>query len=473
MTPLVFDLDGTLISTDLLVEYLLVYVKTNPFRIFLLPFLLLGGRARLKRSLSQTVEFDAALLPLREDLVAYGEQEAAKGRTVIIATAADELAARKVMARLPFVSELIASDGSVNLKSHAKAKALQARFPEGFAYAGDSSSDLSVWAAASETVYAGPSAGLERRVGKLRAPAAVFRRANASLRDWVKALRLHQWAKNALLFVPMALGGALASPRAWIACILGFIAIGILASATYVLNDLIDLHDDRAHWSKQNRAFAKGRIPIAVGLVIIPFGLAAGLLLGFIAAGVPGLLTLAAYLTVTLAYSFKLKRVPVLDVMILAALFTIRLAMGVVFSGVTWSSWLLVFSMFIFSSLSFAKRATEIARLKARGGEKLAGRGYMASDEPFVFAIGVSLASAAVFVMVMYLIEEAFKTKLYSAPQYMWAFPCILGLWLGRIWLLCGRGELNDDPVAFAVRDRVSIGLGAMLGTFLIASLVL
>jgi 4-hydroxybenzoate polyprenyltransferase len=472
-TPLVLDLDGTLIATDLLAETLLLFLKVNPLRIFAVLGWLLKGRAYLKRKLAQAVELDVDLLPVRDDVVAFARAQAAAGRTVYIATAADGDLAGKLAGRFDFVTAIIGSDGAVNLKSGHKAAALRERFPDGFAYAGDAAADLKVWAAADEAIYAGGSAGLHRRLARIKAPTAVMRAPRAGLRTWVKALRLHQWAKNSLIFVPIILGGKAHDLVAWTACLLGFLGMGALASATYVLNDLFDLQEDRQHWTKKTRAFASGKLPIAAGLAVIPLGLIGGMVLGFIGAGWPAVGMLALYLVVTLAYSFGLKRAPILDVVILAGLFTLRLAFGVICAGVAWSAWLLVFSMFIFSSLSFAKRLTEIARLKARGGDRLSGRGYLAVDEPLVLALGTSLASAAVFVMVMYLIEEAFLAGFYRAPAFMWTFPVVLALWLGRIWLLCGRGQLDDDPVVFAVRDPISLGLGAFLVLNLAAAILL
>jgi len=471
--PLVLDLDGTLIATDLLAETLLLFVKQHPFRALHVLWWLVKGRAYLKRKLAQAVKVDIEVLPAREDVADYARAEAAKGRAVYIATAADGDLAQGLMSRFDFISSVIGSDGVVNLKGRNKADALRQRFPDGFAYAGDAHADLPVWAAADEAVFAGRSDGLRKRLERIQPPVVAFPQARASLRDWAKALRLHQWAKNSLIFVPIMLGGQAGNPAAWIACLLGFLGMGVLASATYVLNDLLDLNEDRRHWTKRDRAFACGKIPIVSGLAVVPVGLIGGLALGFAGAGLAGVGMLCIYLAVTLSYSFGLKRAPILDVVILASLFTLRLAIGVVCAQVAWSAWLLVFSMFIFSSLSFAKRVTEIARLKARGGDRLSGRGYLAADEPVVLALGVSLASAAVFVMVMYLIEEAFLAGFYGAPQFMWTFPVVLALWLGRIWLLCGRGALDDDPVVFAVRDKISLALGGFLGLNLMAAIFL
>ncbi|WP_272886836.1 UbiA family prenyltransferase [Phenylobacterium aquaticum] len=297
--------------------------------------------------------------------------------------------------------------------------------------------------------------------------------ARPSLMDWARALRLHQWVKNSLIFVPAVLGGASHSPSAWIHGLLGFFGLGLVASATYVINDLCDLADDRAHWAKRHRPFASGRIPIAAGVAVSGVGLVLGLGLAWMAQGLAALGVVGAYLGLTLSYSLAMKRTPILDVAILATLFTLRLALGVVCAQVVWSAWLLVFSMFLFSSLSFAKRLTEILRLKAQGGDRLPGRGYEAADAPFVQAMGVSLSAAAVLVMVMYLIEEAFGTGLYRTPQLLWTLPLLLALWLGRIWLLCGRGVLDDDPVIFALRDRASLALGGLVALSVLAAALL
>jgi 4-hydroxybenzoate polyprenyltransferase len=471
-TPLVIDLDGTLVSTDLLAESLLAFVKDNPLRLFLVLGWLLRGRAHLKRRLAEAAAPDVDLIPVREEIVDFARGEAASGRLIYIATAAEGQLASRLAARFDFVSEVFASDGQVNLKGERKAAALVDRFPDGFAYVGDAAADLAIWSVAQEAVFVGRSASVRSRLERLGRPIKVIAPRQASPRDWIKALRLHQWAKNLLIFPPLALGGALGSPQAWIACALGFLAMGCLASATYVLNDLVDLQDDRRHWSKRSRAFASGRLPITAGLALVPAGLAAGLALGYAPRGGESVAVLLLYLVTTLAYSFGVKRIPILDVVVLAGLFTLRLAVGVVCAGVAWSPWLLVFSMFVFASLSLVKRFTEIATLKARQGQRLPGRGYLVADEPLILALGVALASSAVFTMVMYLIEEAFRTDLYRAPGLLWGLPVVLALWLGRIWLVCGRGKLHDDPVVFAVRDRTSLGLGALSALTVLAAVV-
>ncbi|HEY0291863.1 MAG TPA: UbiA family prenyltransferase [Hansschlegelia sp.] len=469
LPPLAVDVDGTLIRGDLLAESALRYLRGNPFRAFTLLYWLTGGRAALKRRLAERVELDVSELPVNEDLVALVEAEHARGRSIHLATASDALAAAKLAKRFGFVDGVIASDGVTNLKGETKARALAELFPDGFAYAGDAAADLAVWRAAKESVVVNAARSTLRAAEAIRPPLAVIPRRPLSFRTLARAARVHQWAKNALVAVPLILGGRAFEPSAWATVAIGFALLGLLASSTYALNDLWDLDDDRRHWSKRDRAFASGRLPIAAGLVAAPLGILIALV-GAAMLGLAAFASFVAYLVVTLAYSFRLKRVAVLDVFTLASLFTLRLVIGIALAAVPGSPWLLVFSMFVFSSLSFAKRHTEMVRVARSGADKAHGRGYVAADAPFLIGMGVATGMSAVLVMVLYLIDEAFRAGFYTTPAALWAFPCVLFLWLGRVWVLSGRNELHDDPVAFAVRDKPSLLLGAVMAlAFMVA----
>lgn len=471
--PLVLDLDGTLLATDVLVESLVAFVFRNPANIFRVLGWLLQGRATLKRKLAEAAPLDLKSLPFREEVVDYARAEAAAGREVHVATAADQALAQALLEPLDFIQGVHGSDGVVNLKGRRKAEALAERFPDGFTYVGESAPDLEVWRVAADCVFAGASGSVVRRLDRMGAPVTILPRRRPRLGDWIKLLRLHQWAKNALVFLPLALGGALFSPAAWLDCALGFLALGLIASGTYVFNDLVDLQSDRRHWSKKNRAFACGLLPIPVGLALAPACVIAGFCLGALTGQPRLLLLLAGYLATTVSYSLAIKQIPILDAMTLAGLFTLRLAIGVVCAAVLWSPWLLVFSMFIFSSLSLAKRSTELSRMTAAGLERMPGRGYVKADAPLVFALGVSLSTAATFVLVMYLIQDAFRHEFYRYPGALWSMPAVIALWTGRIWLLCGRQDLHDDPVLFAVKDRVSLLLGALGALGLVSAVFL
>jgi len=285
----------------------------------------------------------------------------------------------------------------------------------------------------------------------------------------IRSLRLHQWAKNVLIFIPLVLAGRAGDLHAWLSCILGFVAWGLVASAAYLVNDLKDLQFDRQHGSKRNRPIARGDLSpgfaIFATIVIGLLGLGLAALLGPAA-----LLILFIYALTSIAYSFGLKRLPMLDVLVLAALFTMRLVFGIAIADVPASPWLLVFSMFVFMSLSLAKRYAETARNGLGGADEVAGRGYVSRDAPLLLALGVATTAGAVLIMIMYLIEEAFAAAFYASPVWLWCLPAILFLWLGRVWLLAGRNELDEDPIRFAISDRTSLVLGlAMVAVFIIA----
>lgn len=466
--PLVLDLDGTVVRGNLLVETALAFLKAHPLKAFMLLLWLLRGRAVLKQNLAALAEVDVDALPLNHELIAYAAEQAGKGRQVFIATAADRAIAAKVARRIPFVSGVIASDGRTNLKGQAKARALSERFPDGFDYAGDARADLSVWelAHAAVVVEAAPAvvAAARRSVDVVH----VFPRKSV-LRVAARSLRPHQWAKNALVFVPMVLSGKLGDHAALAATLAAFMAMNLVASATYLVNDLVDLADDRRHWSKRERPLASGRLPLLAGLAMVPFGLLAGLGLAALA-GVGTLAAVCLYIAGTLAYSLGLKRLPVLDAFALAGLFTLRLGVGIVACGAPPSPWLLVFSMFLFASLSFAKRHTEVAGVLQRGGSEVRGRGYKTVDLPLILAVGVATGMCAVLIMVLYIIDDAFRQSFYGNVAWLWGFPAILFLFVCRIWLMCQRGEMDSDPVAFAVRDRPSLMLGAGLTVCFLAA---
>jgi 4-hydroxybenzoate polyprenyltransferase len=278
----------------------------------------------------------------------------------------------------------------------------------------------------------------------------------------IESLRLHQWAKNLLIFVPLVLAGKSGNLDAWTSCLLGFLALSILASSTYIANDLWDREHDRQHWSKCERPLARGDLPISVAGLVVPLGVALSLGIA-IAIDRGAIWTLLVYAVLTLAYSLRLKREPIVDVFVLAVLFTLRLVYGIQLAAVPASPWLLVFSMFIFISLSLAKRHTEVGRNGALGRNEVNGRGYVAKDAPLLFGLGLATASGAVLIMVLYLIHEAFSHTFYRSPFVLWCLPAILFLWLGRIWLLVGRDEVDDDPLWFALRDNVSLAMGAAM----------
>lgn len=467
--PLIVDLDGTLLRTDTLVEAFAQGLFTQPGTVANACLKLLQGRAAFKRRLASGVELDFDSLPVREDLLAFLESEKAAGREIHLVTAADQSVADQAARRFAVFDSATGTSTRVNLKGPNKQRYLRDRFPDGYAYAGDSGADLAVWRDADAMVLAGASGATARAAAELGKPIeARFDKDPVTLKVWRKALRVHQWAKNLLVFAPLLLSGLYTDPMAILASAGAFLALGLVASGTYLLNDLSDLAADRRHRSKRFRPLASGALPVASGLVTAPLLIGLGLALG--AAISPGLaLVIGVYLATTLSYSFGLKRRPILDVLILAGLFTLRLLIGIAALQVETSFWLMSFSMFFFLSLSLAKRHVEIAA--ASPTQTIRGRGYVAEDVMLSLSLGTSSAMAAMVILCLYLIEDAYANDLYPQPEWLLAAPILIGFWTLRIWLLAHRGELDDDPVYFAVRDRLSLAMGGLLAfAFLLAS---
>jgi 4-hydroxybenzoate polyprenyltransferase len=375
-------------------------------------------------------------------------QQRAHGRTIVLATAADERGARAVADHLGLFDDVIASDGKTNLKGVAKARALAARFPEGFVYAGDSAADLAVWRAARRPILVNASEGLTHKVKRAHDLEWVFPRERA---PWfvslTKALRPRQWAKNVLVFVPLLAGQGWFAPAAWGNAALAFAALCCAASSVYLVNDAADLDSDRAHPRKRARPFASGAVSPLAGLAL-SFALAgAGLAIG--ANAHVGAL-IALYLAGATLYTFWLKQKHMVDVFALTGLYMIRLVIGGVAAGFIASSWLLAFSGFFFFSLALVKRAVEI---KTAGTN--ARRAYRIDDAPILQMIGVGAGLLSCLVLALYL-QSDFVAQRFGAPMLLWALPAATMFWLCRLWLLAARGEMHDDPLVFALRDPTS-----------------
>jgi 4-hydroxybenzoate polyprenyltransferase len=460
------DLDGTLVRTDLLWESLLLVLKREPWVLLLLPlWLLRGGRAHVKERIARRVAVDAAVLPYHEELLAFLQAEHAAGRRLVLATATHRRLAEPVADHLGLFDEVIATAGVANLAGAAKGRALAARFGAGgFDYVGNSHADVAVWRAARQALVVAPSRGLLTRARAAAPVGRIFPGRPGRVRALVAALRLHQWVKNILIFVPLATSHTFTDPARVGAALWAFLAFGVCASGVYVLNDLLDLAMDRRHPRKRRRPFAAGMLPIPVGVALVPtlFAVAFTLSLLTLPLGFTGIL--AAYLAVTTAYTFWLKRLEVLDVIVLALLYTARVVGGAVAIGVVLSPWLSALSVFVFLSLAVLKRYAELGVV----GETL-GRGYVAGDRAWLGQVGVTSGYLAVLVFALYIYGDGVRA-LYGRPEILWlACPALL-YWITRLWFLAQRGRVDDDPVVFAGRDRVSWVVAALVGLVMLAA---
>lgn len=460
--PLCVDLDGTLIRTDLLWEAIFAALKDRPLALLRAVLqLLLHGKAAFKLQLARDVTPELDRLPLNLTLIERLRAERATGRRLVLATASPRAWAEGLAKRLELFDEVIATDGEVNLSGSGKADALNARFGEkGFDYAGNAIADLKVWRAARQAwVVAAPPlvARLARSQSNVVEEIPVGRSRKRSI---VYALRPHQWAKNVLLFGPVMAAHAWFDLPSLIAAALAFVSLSLAASATYLLNDLLDLPNDRRHPRKRLRPFASGAAPLAWGALAMPLLL---LLSACVALLLPPLFgaALALYVAITLSYSFWLKRKPIVDALTLAGLYTLRLFAGGAATGIDPSFWMLAFSMFLFLSLAFAKRYAELLVMLQAAKKRAAGRGYEVGDLPLVQSLGVGSGLMAVLVLTFYF-DSLDARALYNHPQALWALCPLLMWWIGRVWLLTHRGRMHDDPVVFALRDRVSHGMGVM-----------
>ncbi len=458
MIPLVLDLDGTLVSGDTLVEAALRLLAANP-----LAFLgtLTADRARLKQRMARAVTLNPASLVYNQAVLDLAHSARGEGRPVFLATAADDGIAQAVAAHVGLFDGVLASDGHTNLKGQVKAAALVARFgAHGFDYAGDAAADLPVWAQARRGFVVAPAARLLARARAVCADAtAIGAVVSGRPRLVSRAMRLHQWAKNLLVFVPLFAAHQARGLPLLQAC-LGFVAFSLCASSVYLLNDLLDLPHDRLHPTKRRRPFASGALPLAWGPALMAVLLGATLLA---AAALPlaFLGMLAAYYASTLAYSFVLKRRAVWDVIALAGLYTLRIFAGAAATGIPISPWLLAFSLFLFFCLAVVKRLTELTLYVRAGGEAaLSGRGYRAEDLDMLRSMAASSGYMSVLVLALY-INSADVLPLYGHPSALWTLCPILLFWISRVLMLSNRGEMNDDPVVFALRDRVSLLAGA------------
>lgn len=452
--PLVVDLDGTLVKTDLLVEALFAMIKQNSLYFFLLPFWFIKGRAYLKRQVSRRVTLDVTVLPYNRELVDYLRDQRSQGRRLILAAGADERIARQVADYLQLFDMVLASDGTFNLSGQYKGRRLVEEYGQkGFDYAGDAGRDLPVWSSAHRAVLVNSTESLSRRVTRVTKIERVFEQPRKGVMPYVQALRLHHWLKNLLVFVPLTLAYRLSELDLLASACLAFLAFGLCASSVYLINDLVDLPADRHHPRKRERPFAAGELSLFWGLGSIPLLLGLSLLVSLHLPR-PFIGMVVIYFLLNLGYSFTLKRVVLLDVIVLAGLYTMRIMAGSAAVSVWPSSWLLAFSTFLFLSLALVKRYAELV-IMGTETEVSQVRGYRIVDKELLASMGSGSGYVAVLVLAMYI--SSGTAEIHYTRQYLiWLLCPLLLYWISYVWLNAHRGTMHDDPLVFTLRDRVS-----------------
>jgi 4-hydroxybenzoate polyprenyltransferase/phosphoserine phosphatase len=470
LRPLCVDLDGTLVKSDTLIDSLLVLVRTRPLHAVYLPARVLRGKAAFKAYVTDEVTLDVAHLPYNRKLLQFLHQEQKRGRAIYLATGADARLAQRVADHLGLFTGVLGSDGATNLTGDRKLDSLRSHLGPGeFDYIGNDTPDLPLLARAAEPLVANPSPRLSR---KLRArgiqPVRTFDERSRRLQSAIKAVRPYQWAKNLLIFLPLLLAHVVAT-RSLLAALLAFCCFSLTASATYIVNDLLDIEADRRHPKKRLRPFASGDLPAFTGLCIV----AAFLLLALIGTRLlPAAFLgwLLVYLATTLAYSTYLKRAALVDVVVLSGLYTLRLLAGSAATQSHISPWLAGFSIFLFFSLAIVKRFAELENLRLTGSPPRNGRGYLVTDIDQLRAFGTSSAFAASVVFANYISSREVIT-LYRHPERLWLIMPFLILWLCRVWLLASRGDLDEDPVVFALTDKMSLVIGAIVAVIVLLAI--
>jgi len=467
--PVCVDLDGTLVRSDLLIESYFALLKSRPLVALRAPFWLWKGKAFLKQQIAARIELDVSSLPYDRPLLDWIRQRRGEGSHLALCTASDQRLARAVSEHLGLFDEVVASDGGRNLSGDSKRDALVARFGErGFDYVGNDAVDLPIWASARNAVVVNANRSVAERARAQGNVTAQFGGGGVRLGVLVRTLRLHQWMKNLLVFVPLFAAHRGSDAQLLAQALLAFIAFGMCASSVYILNDLLDMPSDRQHASKRRRPFAAGDMPIAWGLVLAPVLLAASAAIALAALPWPFLAVLGAYYTLTVAYSLRLKQLALIDILTLAGLYTARIVAGGAAVAVHLSFWLLALSVFLFLSLAAVKRYAELLDVDRKGEEMAAGRGYLVSDLSLVQSLGVSAGYLSVLVLALY-INSPESRDLYRRPELIWLLCPLLLFWVSRVWLKTHRGEMHEDPVIFAARDKVSLAV-ALVGAGIVAA---
>lgn len=475
-TPLVVDFDGSIIKTDSLHEMIVLALR-KPFVLLQSLFILLyRGKAAMKDFLASKFVLDLSLLPTNESVVNYVKSELQRGRKVEIASGANINFLKQVTEIFGKKIDVTGSTKHRNLTSVEKSNYLISKYGvKGYDYIGNSKSDIPVWENARKSYLASNKPLSEKSHGSLTRKIVFEQTFSAgdpsAIISWTKEIRIHQTAKNLLLFLPLIAAHQLFNLSDWFKILLGFICFSLVAFSVYILNDLLDLESDRRHSSKMFRSIANGQIKPLSGLFAGILFFVAGLLLGF-NLGIPFGLVLAVYAMITIAYSFRLKKIAPLDVVILAVLYMIRIFAGSVLIQINLSFWFVGVTFFIFISLALAKRYTELFSFDSKPTlEVLPGRGYSKIDSLPILALGIASGLCSVLLLAIYIQASGVKI-LYPSYEILWlAIPVYL-YWVANLWLESGRGRVHEDPILFALKNKQSIiSAFAIVVIFILAAL--
>ena len=469
--PLCVDMDGTLIKTDIFFESVVIAVRKRWRNIFLMPIWLVQGKAYLKRKLLGFGVPDPQFLPYNSNLIEYLKSERDVGRKITLVTASDILAANQVAMHVGIFDDVMASNGDLNLKGAAKAQALVDRYGErGFIYAGNDKSDLDVWRRAKSAIVVNAPERLARKVAGTTPIEIELPGRKPVFPELVRAMRCYQWVKNILVFVPIVAAHRFFDLKGFIPTITVFFALCACASGGYLINDLMDVESDRRHLRKRERPFASGNLPLQYSL-LGPIFIITGLIIGMMIS-VTCFMLILSYIVLSISYSEYFKTRPLIDIFLLAGLYTLRVLVGGFASGSHASIWLLNFSGFLFLSLAILKRYAEYSEDKGKEDNlNFNRRGYTKYDMQALIMMGISSSFTSAIILGLY-IDSTQAQVAYQTPFILWGIVPLVLFWQCRMWLATTRGYMLDDPIVYAAKDKVSRIIAVLLLVlFIIASI--
>lgn len=462
---LVCDLDGTLIKTDMLLESVFILLKNNPIYLLIIPFWLVKGRQILKSEIEKRISLNPENLPYNYDVIKFLKDNKEKFNQTVLVSASNENIVKKISDYLKLFSESYGSNDKINLKSKNKSKFLDEKYGQNnWSYIGDSKADIEVWNKSNESYIVNNNNS--RSIKSVKFNEVIGEKSKSTIKLIVKEIRVYQWVKNLLLFIP-ALMAHQTSSSLYIEIIFAFLAFSVLASSVYVLNDLLDLDADRLHPRKKNRPFASGNLSLAYGFLLLPVLILLSFSISILYLPLEFTLTLFVYYLITNLYSFKLKRIEIVDIITLGVLYTIRIIAGGFAVDIEITPWLLAFSMFLFVSLALLKRYTELLSMIKENKTKASGRAYYIEDIDIIRTFGTAASYLAILVFALYVNSDQVKL-LYNKPIFMWVIAILLLYWITRLWLLAHRGKMTDDPIVFTGKDFTSWIIGLLIGAIVI-----
>lgn len=436
-------------------------MKVNFLEWCKIPFWLAKGKANLKAELDKRLDLDIEKLPYRQDVIAYLKEEKNSGAKLVLVTATIQHVAEKIAAHLNIFDEVHGSNRSNNLLGSKKLELMNQLYgKKNFIYVGDSNKDEIIFENSAGAITVGISPGKVEKIASTSNVIRSFFVSGSKFQNFIKQIRVYQWVKNLLIFIPLLLAHK-ADPAKFLIGIAAFFAFSFASSSIYILNDLLDLEADRKHPRKKYRPIASGNFKIKTAFLISPVLFIAGLTLGWFIS-YKFFFVLLFYVVLTNSYSFSLKKIYITDIIVLSILYTLRIISGAEAMDVNVSPWLLAFSIFLFLSLATVKRYTELLTMKSQNREKASGRGYYVADIELIRTIGPSAGMMSILVLALYVSSPEVK-MLYHNPDMLYLTCPFFLFWVLRIWFKAHRGEMHDDPIIFTAKDKFSWLIGAIM----------